>query len=196
MRDPCRHVGASVVTAPAVRPLTIADVREHLRIDDNESDTKLNRLIRVALNHAESMTGRALITQTIDATYDTWCSLITIPRGQLQSVTSVKYQDDDDVEQTVDTSVYRVNTSVDPGRVELGYGEDWPDIYPVRAPIVIRAVVGYGDAAEDVPEEIKQAMLLLIGHWLENEEATIPAISLTEIPYGVDLLLDQHRLRC
>lgn len=195
MRESCRHVGVSVATAPAIEPLTLDDVRTHLRIDDNELDSKLLRLIRVARNHAESMTGRALITQTIDVTYDRWCTTIVIPRGQLQSVTSVKYQDQDDAEQTLDTSVYRVVTAVDPGRIRLDYGQSWPDLYPVDATITIRAVVGYGDAATDIPEEIIQGMLLLIGHWLENEEASIMAVSLQEIPIGVNDCFDQHRLR-
>lgn len=195
MIDVCRHVGLSVVTAPAVEPLTLDDVRMHLRVDEHDLDSKLYRLIGVARNHAESMTGRALITQTIDVTYNRWCNMMAIPRGQLQSITSVKYRDTDDAEQTLDPSVYRVNTAYDPGRIQLDYGQSWPDLYPVSAAITIRAVVGYGDVATDVPEEIKQAMLLLIGHWLENEEASIMAVSLQEIPMGVDLLLDQHRLR-
>ena len=45
--DPCRHVGVSVVTAPAIEPLSLNDIRTHLRIDDNELDSKLGRLIRV-----------------------------------------------------------------------------------------------------------------------------------------------------
>lgn len=195
MRDPCRHVGLSVVTAPTVEPLRLEDVRTHLRIDDNAMDSKLDRLIRVARHHAESMTGRALITQTIDVTYDHWCTRMIIPRGKLQSVTSVKYQDQDDTEQTLDASVYRVNTANDTGRIQLEYGQSWPDLYPVDATITIRAVAGYGATSDDVPEEIKQAMLLLIGHWLENEEASIMAVSLQEIPMGVDLLIDQHRIR-
>ena len=193
--DPCRHVGVSVVTAPAIEPLSLDDVRTHLRIDDNELDSNLGRLIRAARNHAESITGRALITQTIDVTYDRFCNKITIPRGRVQSITSIKYQDEDDTEQTLDTSVYRVDSARVPGRVELEDGEAWPSLYFASSVVTIRAVVGYGDAADDVEEEIKQAMFLLIGHWLENGEASIPGISLTEIPFGVDLLLDQHRLR-
>ncbi len=196
MRDRCRHVGLSVATAPAIEPLTLDDARTHLRIDHNTLDSKLIRLIRVARQHAESMTGRALITQTIDVTYNRFCTHITIPRGNLQSITSVKYQDQDDTEQTLDSSVYRVDTALDPGRIQLDYGQSWPDLYPVDATITIRAVVGYGAAAEDVPEEIKEAMLLMVGHWLNNEEASIMGVSLQPIPMGAEMLLDQYRLRC
>ena len=195
MRDPCRNVGVSVVTEPAIEPLTLQGVRQHLRIDDNEQDAKLYGLIQDARENAESMTGRALITQTIDVTYDRWCSTLVVPRGQLQSITSVKYQDHDDAEQTLDTAVYRVDSARDPGRIELDYGQDWPDIYPSSSTITIRAVVGYGSVAGAVPREIKRAMLMMIGHWLENEEATIPGISLQEVPFGAVLLLDQNKLR-
>ena len=57
-------------------------------------------------------------------------------------------------------------------------------------------MAGYG-AASTVPTSIKQAMLLLIGHWYENREAMVEskfAASLTEAPYVVEALLSPHRI--
>lgn len=61
-----------LVTAPASEPVVLADVRAHLRIDDDDTsnDTLLNLLIQAARRYAESYTGRSLITQTWRAVAD------------------------------------------------------------------------------------------------------------------------------
>jgi uncharacterized phiE125 gp8 family phage protein len=54
----------------------------------------------------------------------------------------------------------------------------------------ISFVVGYG-TPNDVPKEIKQAALLLIGHYYANREAVGSVGS--EIPLGVQALLNNRR---
>lgn len=45
--------------------------------------------------------------------------------------------------------------------------------------------------ASQFPRQAKQAMLLLVGHWFKNREATDSGMQ--NIPYGVDNLLMQCR---
>lgn len=45
----------------------------------------------------------------------------------------------------------------------------------------------------DAPEDIKQAVLLLVGHWYENREAVVVGDSATdELPMAVSALIDPH----
>ena len=44
----------------------------------------------------------------------------------------------------------------------------WPSAAPHANGIEIAFTAGYGDAAADVPEPIRQALLLLIAHWYEH----------------------------
>ena len=57
----------------------------------------------------------------------------------------------------------------------------------------VRFICGYG-AAGAVPQAIKQAMLLLIGHYFNNREQTITGVMATEIPQGADALLAPYVL--
>jgi len=44
---------------------------------------------------------------------------------------------------------------------------------------------GYGSAASDVPADIRQAALLIVGHLYENREAVIDTNGYTMLPMGV-----------
>ena len=182
------------VQAPAIEPVSLARVRAHLRIDDNDSDDDLSELIYVASRHVETTISRALITQTIDVTFDEFLDAMYIPRSPLQSVTSVTYTDTAGAGQTLGTSVYLVDTNRDPGEVRLDYGQTWPDTYPANNAVTIRAVVGYGDTADDVPAPIRHAILMTIGDLYENRETSAPIMIYT-IPFSVESLLAQYRRR-
>jgi uncharacterized phiE125 gp8 family phage protein len=46
---------------PLAEPVTLADLKAHLRIDANDEDALSKDLIRVARAHLEAVTGTALI---------------------------------------------------------------------------------------------------------------------------------------
>jgi len=156
-----RFASISVVTPPAIEPVTLADVRDHLRIDHTDSDNVLDWLIQAAREAVEASTGRALIQRTLDVTFDSFADLMELPRAPLQSVTHVKYLDDDGNEQTLSSSVYRVETNGDwPGIIELGYDQSWPSVYSVKNPVTVRIVAGFGSTRDAVPMPLRQAIYL------------------------------------
>jgi len=182
----------TLVTAPAIEPLTIAEARDHLRIDNDDSNAIIRNLIRAARSYAETYQHRALIQQTWDITYSAFGDL-EIPKAPISSVTSVKYYDVDGVQQTLASSVYKV-ASADPSYITLDEDQEWPSVQPIIEPITVRIVAGYGTTAEDVPQMVRQAMLMLIAHWYENREASIIGVSAMRAPIGVDALLQGERL--
>lgn len=187
-----------LVTPPAKEPLEIGEVLNHLRVDGLEEANLITALIGVAREYAETFTGRALITQTWDLTLDCWPYGVTIelPRPPLQSVTSIKYLDIEGVEATVDSgSVYLVDTTNRPGRIRLRLGQSWPaDTLREMAAITVRFVAGYGDDPDDVPQMIRQAMLLMIGDLYENRETSIVGTTVGKTTFATDSLLWPYRL--
>lgn len=161
-----------LVTKPGKEPVSLEMAKEHLRVDDNDSDGYIGTLIFVARQYAEHYLRRALITQTFDYYLDGFSNAMEIPRGKLQSVTHVKYIDTNGDTQTLASSVYSVNTYADPGIVELGYSQSWPSVRDVSNTVNIRFVCGYGTDQEDVPEAIRQAILIHISTLYENREST------------------------
>ena len=180
-----------VITPPALEPVTLGEARLHCRVDVEDDDDVLLRLIMAAREYAEQRECRAYLTQTLELYLDCWPARneIRLPRPPLQSVTSVKYYDEDDAEYTLSSTTYLVDSVSQPGRLVLKSGQSWPSatLRPANA-IVIRFVAGWASLGE-LPLRIKQAMLLLIGHWYENREATITGTISREIEFAVSSLL-------
>lgn len=184
----------ALVTAPAIEPVTLSEAKRHLRVDHTEEDQLILSLIAAARVHIEyTATWRALITQTFDGWIDRFCDVIELPFSPLQSVTSITYIDAVGVEQTLSASVYSVVVAAIVGRVELAYGKSWPTTREVSNAVKIRFVAGYGSAASDVPEPIKQGLLMLIGHLYENREMSAP-VQLHTIPFSADALLRPYKV--
>lgn len=180
--------------APASEPLTTAEAKAHLRIDDSADDGYIGNLITAAREYAESYTRR----QFIDATY-TWkldsfphCDEMELPVSPISSVTSITYTDSaGNTGQTLSSSIYDVDTDSETPRITLDPAENWPSTEAGRAHVVtVTFVAGYGSSASDVPESIRQAMLILIGHWYENREAVVVGSNATRVPMAVESLLD------
>jgi uncharacterized phiE125 gp8 family phage protein len=198
-------MGLQLITPPALEPISILEARAHCRIDTAEDDGLLAGYIIAARRHCETHLERVLITQTWDATYDWgwpreyeahgyWLRYVIRPPIQpLQSVTSITYVDTAGVSQTLGTSLYVVHAGKDRvGYVDLAHGQSWPEVRCQTDAITMRFVAGYGSIPSDVDEPIRQAMLLLIGHWYENREASIVGTSAVELPLGVRALLAPH----
>lgn len=164
----------------------------------------LTGLITAAREWCEGYQNRAYITQTLELTLDKWPAFpLNLPRPPLASVTSIKYFGTDDTEYTLDSAVYFVDSDSEPGRVSLGYSKTMPTVTLRTANAVkIRYVAGYPaggteaapEPAANVPQKVKQAMLLLIGHWYMNREAVITGAISREVEFSVQALLSLDRV--
>lgn len=135
-----------LITPPTIHPLTLAEVKLHLRDTPDADDALLAGYIAGVVADAEGFLNRALLTSTWDQWMDDWPDkdYIELDNPPLQSVTSVKYYDTDDTENTMDTADYFVDTKSYKGRVSLVYGETWPSetLRPANG-VVVRYVAGY-----------------------------------------------------
>mgnify|MGYP000645739395 CR=1 FL=1 len=188
----------SVVVAvpPTWEPVTTAEARAHCRIDTTDDDTLLSGLIKAAREHVELITWSSISQQTIDLWLDGWPSggVIELPRSPIISVTYVKYYDADDREYTLDSSVYYANTIARPGQARLKYDQSWPTTTLREYNAVnVRYEAGY-TAAANVPQAIKQAILMLVGHWYENREAMLIGASSEQLDFAVKALVNASRL--
>lgn len=180
-----------VAVAPAVEPVGLEEAAEHLRLDSLEESAWLRRAIATARRHAEQFTGRALITQTLEAARDTWPGRsFVLPRPPLQAVTWIKWWNEAGQEATFSPANYVVDTRPTPGRVVLKLGVAWPgDALREANGFVVRYTAGYGEEGAAVPEEARSAILMLVGHLYENREATTAAGGVMTLPFGVERLL-------
>lgn len=193
-----RPKSIKIITAPATEPITSAEAKLHCRVDTDADDTIFTALIEAARQACESETQRALISQTLEATYSAWPENgqgIWIPKPPLTSVTSVKYYDGDGVEQTLSTDIYEVDTASEPGVISLKYGQTWPSLQGDKlAPITVRYVTGYANAAA-VPDSLRVGMLLCIGHWYKHREEVMTGTIVAKTPFAAETLFGLNAAR-
>lgn len=99
--------------------------------------------------------------------YDTQPSDIVLPMGDIQSITSVKYIDRDGNEQTVDAAEYFLARSQ---YITPQTNKQWPSngLLRNRDAVEVVFVAGYGDAADDVPEDIKTALKMMVSDMFDD----------------------------
>lgn len=175
--------------APGAEPVSTTEIKAQLRIDVADEDTLLGAYVTAAREWVEEQTRRSLITQTWKALYNLPPSAdrLALPRGPVQSITSVKSYDTLNAASTVTTTDYFLIGD----ELVLDYGILWPDDLRSTGGLEVIFVTGYGDASTDVPTALRQAIKLLAGHWFENREAT--GASLVEAPLGVAALILPYR---
>ena len=164
-----------LISPPTAAVLTLAEIKEHARVDDTADDVELERLrVEVEAEYdGDGELGRALTTQTWELVLDEFRDEILVPLPPFQSVPLITYIDGDGATQTLSAAVYHVAGigGTGQGRIVRAYDRAWP--YTRRQPeaVVVRFVAGYGDAGADVPKPIRAALLEIIAHRYRYREA-------------------------
>lgn len=184
------------VVGTVTLPVSLAEAKVHLRITHDDDDAYILNVIKAATNLAEIFQQRTYVQRQRIYILDDFPAVIIIPYPPLIQVDSIQYTDTDGVLQTLAPSQYQVDIKNEPGRIVPAYGESWPSTRGILDAITVTYIAGYG-TADDVPAEIKQAVLLIIGHLYENRENVTDA-RLARIPDGAERLLWPGRIlyRC
>lgn len=160
-------------------------------------DLLLTMFIASARYAAETITRRALITQTLELTMDRLPGWeLILPKPTIQSVTSISYVDTDGNTQVLNPSQYLVDLKSEPGRITPVFGLIWPVTRYQMNAVTVRYVAGYGNAAA-VPDGIKNWMLMRIATLWENRQEVVidTRITMVELPEAfIDGLLDPYRI--
>lgn len=181
--------------APAVTPVSLIEAKAHLRVDSADDDALISSLIEAATSHLDGQgsLGRAMITQS----WAQWVSQaphwVRLTVGPFQSLTSVEYYDADNALQAATLTDFEIRLDGDFVLIKPKKGFEWPGAYTRQDAIKITYVAGYGAAGSDVPQGIRQAILLMVGHWYENREA-VSELNLKDVPMAVDALIGNERV--
>ena len=182
-------------SAPAVPPVTLSDAKAHLRVDGTDEDALITSLIETATAHVERTVGLALITQGVTIVRDAWPDnwLVELPLSPVQTITNITTFEADGGSFIFDTGHWFSDTISHPPRIVLHGTAPWPRPGRRANGIEIVVTAGFGNAPEDVPEPIRQALLLLVAHWFERREPVVLEEEPYEIPDTVSTLLNAYK---
>ena len=168
-----RYRSLKRTTAPAAEPITLAEAKSHCRVDTSTDDTLITGYITTAREWVEDYIDRALITQRLVMTLDTFPAEIELPRppmiasGTATAVTVTFVTGEAGGTAVLATTDYRVDRDSTPGIIRNTYAGSWPSHLIDKNSVTVSWWAGYGSAA-DVPQRAKTAMLMCVHELYEK----------------------------
>lgn len=188
-----------LVAAPTVEPISLAEAKAQVRAEDfADDDGLLTQLIVDARSHLDGWSGiigRCLINQSWRVDLAEWPGSegVRLPFPDVSAITSVKYSDADNAEQTVSSSLYELIEDERGGIVRFRAAFTAPALYDDRSDrLRVTLVAGFGAAAANVPADLRMGMLLHIGHLYANREAVITGTISTAVQFSYDSLVKKY----
>jgi uncharacterized phiE125 gp8 family phage protein len=193
-----RYRSVRRLSQPAVEPVSLAEAKQHLRVDTADDDTYIGSLIKAAREWVEEYLDRSLVYTQWQVKADLFPVEFEVPRPPMATdgtftAVVLSYEATDGTTKTVAGSDYRVDRDATPAVVRNVYNGTWPSdaVYDSNA-ITLTFWAGYGADATNVPQVVKHACLMLVAHWYERRMAA-DAMGAREVPLGVRALLDSGR---
>lgn len=160
----------SITNTPDIEPIDLDDMKNYLKVDLTDDDELIVVLIEAARQEVEALYGFALITQTVKVVYDSWNEFGELPLSNATSVTSVKYYDSDNTQQTWSSSNYIVDTDGEPNCISKKTDVAFPALYNRPSPIEVIYTAGFGSNTTDVPHHLKIPIYKIVADWYDRRE--------------------------
>lgn len=190
-------MGLILTASPACEPLSLDDVKAHLRLDGHAEDALLQSLILTSRMHIEAALGLALINQGWLLTIDDWklASSVRLPIRPLRRVDSISIRNGANESSYLTEASYRIEEpdALPTIRLSLPDARLLKQVPPICVVIAFQA--GYGPQPNSVPAPIRQAMLLLTAHWYEHRDPAEIGSQEANIPAAISGLLQTYAVR-
>lgn len=190
-----------VITEPTVEPLTVEELKAHLRVDTADEDALIEAYLIESREYFEARTRRSLHEKTLEYFLDGFpCGPVYLPfASPLISVTGVWYKNSAGTE--TEWTGFVVDTNSEVGSVRPAYGQSYPSYtpYPVNS-VRIRYKAGIANQSPQIypKQTIIGAIRLLAAGRYENREAeVIPGRQVMDtiaIRYGAETLISMNQV--
>jgi len=188
-----------LVTQPTLEPITLAQAKEHLRVDGTDEDALIGLCITAARQRIEEECRRAFLKQKWVA-YITGdigtCAPVELPRARLMDAETFLLEYRNSAGVWTAWTDYMKQAVREPALLWITEQPADPD--DIRSPqdAIWRATfwAGYSATATDVPGPLRHAILLLTAHLFERREMVISGATVTEIPKSLDWLINSFRV--
>jgi len=186
--------------------LSLEEAKAHLKVEHTDEDALILGWIYAATRNAEAVTGTRIIQKQITKKFPAFSSEMQL-EWPLISVDQIKYVDNLGVEKTlydtistpnITSSVFQVvrkwqaELSLGKPYITTGFEQSWPDSRIQPEAVSITYTAGY--SRNFIPNDIRAAIMLLVGHLYANRETTIKGTIITDLPFGYLELLQSHKI--
>lgn len=157
-----------LITEATSEPITLNEVKNHLRIDGADHDLIVTPLIKTSRLIGEKITGRDFIEKEWRTYLDYFpnCNYegIEIRKSKLLSITSIQYYDENNALQTLSSSNYYITNEADYSSIYINKDKSFPRTYCRKQAVIITFKTSF----PNFPQDLKQAMLSVCSYLFEN----------------------------
>ncbi|MBO9472019.1 phage head-tail connector protein [Shimia sp. R10_1] len=179
-----------------VSALPVSAFKDHLRLgsgftEDSLQDDVLESFLQAAISAVEARTGKALFRRSFSWTVYGWRDGVAqgLPVAPVSDISEVTLTDTQGAAVTVASSAYQLVQDMHRPCVR-GVAGGLPNI-PTNGSVTLRFEAGFGATWEEIPADLRQAVLLLAAHYYEFRQET--TLSEGCMPFGVTSLLERYR---
>lgn len=191
-RGNLRYRSIRRIADPVVEPVSVAEAKQHLRIDPDfdGDDLYIQTLISSARHHVETVSDRTLIRSQWQIKLDTFPSWdIELPRPPIAiGDVVVTYIPSNAVYEPVQYTDFRVDRDSTPAVIRPQWNGSWPTARGAENDVTITYWAGYGPSGVNVPPPARNCILMLVGHWYATREAVVQG-GMNPVPMAVEVML-------
>lgn len=180
------------------KAVLLDEVKSHLAGVGDEDNALLNGFINAALDYCEHYLERPVLAKTRTKYFDQFGVNMVLESGLNEfdsddnALTVITYQDEDDQEQTLDSSVYKLIRLASVAEVVRRNGEAWPAT--LNEPESVKVTYNAGWQEADIPAAIRLPIKMLVAHYYENRETVVVGnLQAVEVPMSVTAHLDIYK---
>jgi uncharacterized phiE125 gp8 family phage protein len=168
--------------------VSLEDAKAHLRVTHDDEDSLIESMIAAACREVEMYCPLWLGESQGYLFYDRFQQRVKIPLSSISAITAVQVHNGTDWE------------PLDAGDYEAAVEYTPPVVRVINSKTSPRQIAGYrivfdaGYAANAVPAEIKQAILLHVGHMYEQRQPEVIGTVIAKSQLTIDNLLKFHRI--
>ena len=184
----------SLIAPPVLEPVSLDEVKAHLRLTGSDDDDYLSALIVAARLQVETSIRRVLIDQTWRVWRDDWPAdgLVELPIGPVRSIAEIVVFDADGEPTTLSPLARQLDAASTPARLKL-LGTGPTPGRPLNG-IEIDVVAGFGPSGLSVPQPLRLAITMLVARWYENREGAALGVVPSTVADAFEALIAPYRV--
>lgn len=187
-------MSTTLVTPATFLPVTLEEIKLHLRVDGDDEDDLLEVYIPAAVAMCQQQINSSIMLQTWRLTLERFEDSVRLLNAPIQAIDAITYVDVNGATQTLDSGDYVLTgDTVTPT-------DQWPEVKAGPGAVQITYKAGFSAGNEvaqqaAVPAAIKSWLMLTVGTMYANRESILAGVSVASIQgQFVDRLLDPYRV--
>ena len=177
--------------APTIEPVDLAAVVDWEHLGGIETvkanEPTLPSLLAAARLAVEDILRCSMMAQEWKLVLDGFPCEIRLPRGPVATVDSIKYINNDGVQQTLASIHYQTDLLSDPPRIVPAYGEVWPSTRWQMNTVEVAYTAGVTDPA-NVSDGRKLLIKLYFATFYQNRETVLIDHTVVSVPHTDQLI--------